>query len=96
MSKQNKPEELVIIEEATEKKEIDILIGMWNELHETHLRNKVNELYVQGLFIMNKNNQNLAQKLAEIQADVRGRVPYLNYLAGKINQLKTYDKPNTK
>jgi hypothetical protein len=96
MSKKNQPELLIIIDEVSDESDLDILVGMWNEIYKSHRRNKVNELYIQGLYLENPKAEVVKLKLAELQAEIRGKIPWMNYLAEKINQLKTYDKSNTK
>lgn len=88
--------ELEVIEEATVETELEMLVKMWNEYNDHLKKDKVLELYMQGIFILNRGAQQIGLELGGLQQKIKGQIQFLNYLAGKIKLLKDQYEQNTK
>jgi hypothetical protein len=88
--------ELEVIEEATVETELEMLVKMWNEYNDSLKKDRVLELYMQGIFILNRGAQQIGLELGGLQQKIKGQIQFLNYLAGKIKLLKDQYEQNTK
>ena len=88
--------ELEVIEEATVETELEMLVKMWNEYNDNLKKDKVIELYMQGIFILNRGAQQIGLELGNLQQKIKGQIQFMNYLAGKIKLAKQQYEQNTK
>lgn len=91
-----KASELEVIEEATVETELEMLVKMWNEYNDQLKKDQVIELYMQGIFILNRGAQQIGLELGGLQQKIKGQIQFLNYLAGKIKLIKQQYEQSTK
>ena len=88
--------ELEVIEEATVETELEMLVKMWNEYNDQLKKDRVMELYMQGIFILNRGSQQIGMELGGLQSRIKAQIQFLNYLAGKIKLAKQQYEQSTK